>query len=91
MHGWEIARALLLVMAVWVVEGFVRLEQPQSMAWISSSLQASNGNEQQKISKFCRYRCRVAYDGTFYSGFQLQQGDDKTAKKEKVTIQGILE
>jgi tRNA pseudouridine38-40 synthase len=34
-----------------------------------------------------RYRCRVAYDGTSYSGFQLQYNP----KREQRTIQGELE
>jgi tRNA pseudouridine38-40 synthase len=34
-----------------------------------------------------RYRCRVAYDGTGYSGFQLQH----SPKKEQRTVQGELE
>jgi tRNA pseudouridine38-40 synthase len=36
-----------------------------------------------------RYRCRVAYDGTGYSGFQLQPNPNQ--KEQRRTIQGELE
>lgn len=39
--------------------------------------------------QFVRYRCRVAYDGTGFCGFQLQGADQK--KREQRTVQGQLE
>lgn len=51
--------------------------------WQTSDRDTDTDRDLGRPSTSIRYRCRVAYDGTGFSGFQLQG--------EKRTIQGVLE
>jgi tRNA pseudouridine38-40 synthase len=89
----------VLIAQKMMVRGFVRTLPPTMgttpfvfllfmvavQPWSSPSLLVPR-QQQQNEQELLRYRARVAYDGSAFSGFQLQQGVES-----KRTVQGCLE